>query len=210
VAALVLAANLAGAGAARAQVGVGPCAAAAAAAANVPKLKIGGKEVFVGCNAKDGLVGSIVAFAGSPTTQRQLQLAEQGWLLADGRGLKLRDFAVLHNAIGDEWRVSGGGETFDIPDLRGRFLVGLSAGAKAGARADSKVGNDLGAKSSTHTVPRALSAGGCSGDCKGWTADSAERLPKARAKDQKFADTKHTHSVSLPPSKVVVYLIKVK
>lgn len=62
-------------------------------------------------------IGSIQAYAGSTIPD--------GWLLCDGRYLYSLDNPELFDAIGYSW---GGGEgTFYIPDLRGRFLRGVSA-----------------------------------------------------------------------------------
>lgn len=54
--------------------------------------------------------GSVTAFAGS--------VAPQGWLLMQGQTVARRDYPALSAIFG------GAGETFTLPDARGRFLVG--------------------------------------------------------------------------------------
>jgi len=49
-----------------------------------------------------------------------------GWMLCDGRVLSQTNYPGLYNAIGIAWGNGGGGTNFNIPDLRGAFLRGVS------------------------------------------------------------------------------------
>jgi len=57
-------------------------------------------------------------------------LKKHGWLVCDGRSLKVSEYEQLHKRIGDGWGAKNPTVTFCIPDLRGSFLRGatLSAG----------------------------------------------------------------------------------
>lgn len=60
--------------------------------------------------------GTVAAFAGSA--------APEGWLLCDGSSVSSADYPALFAAIGTSWG-GDGSPSFNLPDLRGRFLRGL-------------------------------------------------------------------------------------
>lgn len=61
--------------------------------------------------------GTMVAFAGV--------VEPDGWSLCDGRAVLRAEFPDLFNAISDTWGVGDGTTTFNIPDMRGRFIRGV-------------------------------------------------------------------------------------
>lgn len=67
-------------------------------------------------------IGTIVAFGGPESC------IPDGWLFCDGDVLNSSEYEDLYNAIGTRW--GGDGNTFRIPDLRGRFLRGLDKSGK--------------------------------------------------------------------------------
>lgn len=84
--------------------------------------------------------GTIVAFGGA--------IVPSGWLLCDGAEVKRSMYAGLFSAIAVNF---GGGDrvtTFNVPDLRGRFMRGVDSGAgrdpDASARAASNLGGPAG------------------------------------------------------------------
>lgn len=79
----------------------------------VPYAKVAG-------NAVPFPPGFIMPFAGDTTK------IPQGWILCDGRELSRSQFASLYNIIGDNWGRGNGSTTFNLPDLRGQFLRGVS------------------------------------------------------------------------------------
>lgn len=85
-------------------------------------------------------VGTITAFAGPVAN------IPSGWLHCDGSELVAVEYPELFAALGNAW--GGGGSTFNIPDLRGRFMRGtdLTAGndPDAGARTASATGGNTG------------------------------------------------------------------
>ena len=85
--------------------------------------------------------GSIMAFAGStiPT----------GWLICDGSAISRATYTDLFASIAITWGQGDGSSTFNLPDLRGRFLRGVGGAA----------GNDPDANTRT-----ALNTGGNTGN----------------------------------------------
>lgn len=66
-------------------------------------------------------IGTIVAFGGTADK------IPEGWLLCDGSEKSNVEYSELYSAIGTSWgNVSGNATTFNLPDLRGIFLRGVS------------------------------------------------------------------------------------
>ena len=61
-----------------------------------------------------------------------------GWLLCDGRTVSRSDYPDLFNAIGISWGKGDGSKTFNLPDLRGMFLRGVSGESGNDQDADSR------------------------------------------------------------------------
>ena len=85
--------------------------------------------------------GMIVAFGGT--------VAPEGWVLCDGHSVSRTSYSALFGAIGDSWGKGDGVTTFNLPDLRGRFLRGTDSGAGRDPDAATRV---------------AINAGGNTGD----------------------------------------------
>jgi microcystin-dependent protein len=64
---------------------------------------------------------SVVAYAGSS--------APTGWLLCDGTAVSRATYATLFALIGTTYGVGDGSTTFNVPDLRGRTVVGKGTNA---------------------------------------------------------------------------------
>ncbi len=71
--------------------------------------------------------GAVLAWAGSA--------APDGWKLCDGAAISRSDFEDLFSVIGETFGAGDGSTTFNLPDLRGRFPLGLDN--MGGASADS-------------------------------------------------------------------------
>jgi microcystin-dependent protein len=84
--------------------------------------------------------GLIMAYGGAT--------APPGWLLCDGSAVSRTTYAGLFAAIGTNWGNGNGSSTFNLPDLRGRFLRGTDHGAghdpDAGTRVASAPGGSAG------------------------------------------------------------------
>jgi microcystin-dependent protein len=73
------------------------------------------------------------------------------WRVCDGKPLSRTDFATLFTKIGESWGKGDGNNTFNLPDLRGRFLRGVDGGSANDPdatdrldRANQKVGGIVG------------------------------------------------------------------
>ena len=64
--------------------------------------------------------GIIIPFAGPAEN------IPTGWLLCDGSAISRSEYVNLYNAIGVCWGTGDGTTTFNLPDLRGMFLRGVS------------------------------------------------------------------------------------
>lgn len=63
----------------------------------------------------------------------------EGWLLCDGSAISRTEYANLYNVIGVCWGVGDGSTTFNLPDLRGVFLRGVSGASGNDPDAESRV-----------------------------------------------------------------------
>ena len=84
-----------------------------------------------------GLSGTIITYAGSNVPA--------GYLVCDGSAVSRVTYANLFAALGTAWGIGDGTTTFNLPDLRGRFLRGVDNGAgrdpNSGTRAATNGGN---------------------------------------------------------------------
>src|SRR5438105_3545394 len=63
------------------------------------------------------------------TTKVYSKISDEGWLLADGSAVSRTVFATLFAGIGTLYGVGDGVNTFNLPDCRGRTLVGAGQGS---------------------------------------------------------------------------------
>jgi hypothetical protein len=77
--------------------------------------------------------GMIVPFAGP------VENIPAGWMLCDGSAVSRTEYANLYNAIGVCWGTGDGSTTFNLPDLRGMFLRGVSGDSGNDADASSRI-----------------------------------------------------------------------
>lgn len=75
--------------------------------------------------------------------------APTGWVLCDGAAISRTSFAALFTAIGTQYGVGDGATTFNVPNAKGKVLVGIDA-----AQAEFDVrGETGGEKTHVTTVP---------------------------------------------------------
>lgn len=77
--------------------------------------------------------GMIVPFAGP------VENIPNGWVLCDGAALSRSTYSNLFSAIGVCWGTGDGTSTFNIPDLRGMFLRGVSGESGNDPDAESRI-----------------------------------------------------------------------
>ncbi len=120
--------------------------------------------------------GVIIAFGGLTPPA--------GWLMCDGRAVSRTEYADLFSAIDITFGNGDGVTTFNLPDLRGRFL----RGADNGAGRDPDV-----------SLRSAMNTGGLSGDNVG-----SIQGDQYRSHNHGVTDLGHTHSLDVPGSSGVV------
>ncbi|MCD4769663.1 MAG: tail fiber protein [Bacteroidales bacterium] len=119
--------------------------------------------------------GMIVPFAGDAGS------VPDGWLLCDGSEVSRTSYDRLFNTISVNYGYGDNSTTFNLPDLRGRFLRGVDNGS----------GNDPDAASRT-----ASNAGGNSGDAIGSWQPFATGLPTSIFSISAAGQHNHTGSLS--------------
>lgn len=81
--------------------------------------------------------------------------APEGWLLCDGQAVSRSTYDALFSALGTKFGVGNGSSTFNLPDLRGRFPLGLAAAGTGSVL--GQVGGQLdhthAGAAHTHTIP---------------------------------------------------------
>jgi len=87
-------------------------------------------------------VGSILPWAGASGS------VPTGFLLCDGTAVNRTTYADLYTAVGNAWGSGNNSTTFNLPDLRGRFLRGADLGTNrdndAVSRTQSNAGGNTG------------------------------------------------------------------
>ena len=127
--------------------------------------------------------------------------APDGWLLCNGAAVSRTTYATLFSVLSTTFGAGDGSTTFNVPDLRGRFPIGLAA-----AGTGSTLGGTGGNIDHTHSVDVAATTSG---------APSATTAVLAGAVN--VASDTHTHSTDPasvtsgtgnPPFQAVTYIIK--
>jgi microcystin-dependent protein len=92
-----------------------------------------------------GLTGTIL-----PTVATS---APSGWLLCDGTAVSRTDYANLFNLVGTAFGAGNGSTTFNLPDLRGRSIIGVGQGASLSNRTRGQTGGTESHQLSTTELP---------------------------------------------------------
>lgn len=87
-------------------------------------------------------VATVLSYAGST--------APAGWLLCNGAAVSRTTYAGLFGAIGTTYGAGDGSTTFNVPDARGRSIIGAGAGTGLTNRALGATGG-----AETHTLTSA-------------------------------------------------------
>lgn len=175
-------------------------------------------------------IGTIVAFAGAMDAA---WLNQQGWLYCDGSSYEKRDYIDLFLSLGTNY--GGGRTTFNVPDLRGRFVRGTSLGSPNDPGADTRAPSNEGGL--TGDNPGSLQPWMTAGPARAFTAvqagDHTHPVPHAPMDNNAYAiagshyglwtddwattstDGAHTHTLASggdaetrPINKYVFFIIK--
>lgn len=97
---------------------------------------------MVGASSGGSPAGSVTAFAGTTGS------IPAGWLLCDGTPLNSTNYPSLYAAIGIAWGngSNGSGTDFNLPDMRGYFLRGVSHSTTRDLDRNSRTPNGYGNK----------------------------------------------------------------
>lgn len=82
----------------------------------------------------DRYPGELMSFAGATPPA--------GWLVCDGRAVSRTTYGQLFAAIGTTWGAGDGSTTFNLPDGRGKALLGAGQGTGLTARALGSTGGE--------------------------------------------------------------------
>lgn len=89
--------------------------------------------------------GSLTAYAGST--------APSGWLLCEGQAVSRATYSSLFSILSTTYGSGDGSTTFNLPDLRSRFIAGKGTGTWSDALAETGGTKDAVVVSHTHTLP---------------------------------------------------------
>jgi microcystin-dependent protein len=132
-----------------------------------PQREIAAVIVAAGLTPSAGdltqLLQAIQSYAQIPTGVVQAYAGATppaGYLLCNGAAVSRTTYAALFAALGTVWGVGDGATTFNVPDFRGRTIIGVGTGAGLTARtlgqtggAETHVLSTAEMPSHTHTVP---------------------------------------------------------
>lgn len=169
-----------------------------------------------------GLVGATVVPPGTITAHAG-SAAPTGWLLADGSAVSRTTYAALYAECGTTFGAGDGSTTFNLPNLKGRFVVGIDAG---GTNPEFDTRGELGGgKTHSHPLSSAgwarIYVNGTNGDVEmdyttagaGWTSNrgAASTLTAGGNSNPNGARLEGaTDSASnLPPYMALNYIIKI-
>lgn len=97
------------------------------------KIYLNGEEFHGGggSSLESAPVGSILGFGGST--------APQDWLICDGSAISRTQYSELFEIIGTTYGAGDGSTTFNLPDLKGRVIVGAGEGTDSQETPETKV-----------------------------------------------------------------------
>lgn len=129
---------------------------------------------------------------------------DTGWLFCDGSAVSRTGYADLFNAISTTFGVGDGSTTFNLPDLRGRFPLGLAASGTG-----STLGGTGGAIDHTHDVDIAATTSGVESTDQTFQQGAGASLTVAAQNHTHSTNPASTTSTTAnPPFQAVNFMIK--
>ena len=104
-------------------------------------------------------IGTINPYAGLVEGTARGKLEQQGWLVCDGATVSRSMYEELFDTIGGSFGVGDNVNTFNLPDLRGRFVRGVDNGTNQDKEANERIesgdrgniGDNVGSLQNTQT-----------------------------------------------------------
>jgi hypothetical protein len=176
-------------------------------------------------------VGTILAYAG-PVDPAKLDTTM--WRECNGDALPRADYQDLFKVIGTLWGKGNGSSTFNLPDLRGRFLRGLDIGGVLDKDKNRVVGSPQGDATKQPNTPfktddpgnhnhnngeydRLLKFDGHGTSAHPTDSASENRQPNIEWQGQIVSRGQHTHTITnggdpetRPVNSAVIYIIRIK
>lgn len=84
-------------------------------------------------------IGTINPYAGLVDGTARGKLESQGWLVCDGATVSRSIYEELFDTIGGSFGVGDNVSTFNLPDLRGRFVRGVDHGTNQDKEANERI-----------------------------------------------------------------------
>jgi microcystin-dependent protein len=109
--------------------------------------------------------GMMLAYAGAS--------APSGWLMCDGSAVSRTTYSALFAVVGTAYGAGDGSTTFNLPDTRGRFVVGLGTHADVDSRSDNDGESTVSTRRPQHAHGFSLSGGSGGGHTHDSSSDSA-------------------------------------
>lgn len=168
------------------------------------------------------IVGSGTAVPAGQITPWVTNTAPTGWMICDGSAISRTTYAALFTTIGTTYGSGDGSTTFNIPNLKGRVIVGRDAsqtefdvlGETGGSKWLQAHGHEVRVNSFAGDLGIAISQGGGDGSWYG-VQDYPEANyhwanPYGTASSFYAAGTGYGNSQNLQPYMVVNYIIKLE
>ncbi|HAC64989.1 MAG TPA: hypothetical protein DCF68_16020 [Cyanothece sp. UBA12306] len=89
-------------------------------------------------------IGTILPYGGLVTGKAQGQLEQQGYLICNGQAVSRTTYSELFTIIGGAYGDGDNINTFNLPDLRGRFVRGVDHGTGRDPDANSRTASGKG------------------------------------------------------------------
>ncbi len=138
---------------------------------------------WVSSNMEQTPVGTIVPYGGSTIPS--------GWLVCDGSAVSRTTYSALFAAIGISWGYGDNSTTFNLPDLRGRFLRGVDGGANVDPDKASRTASNAGGNTGNNV-------GSLQGDAMGAHTHSVSGTTAGAGTLTTSGESGHTHSIDPP------------
>ena len=90
-------------------------------------------------------MGTVISYAGTTLPA--------GYLATDGSAISRTTYSDLFTAIGTTWGAGDGSTTFNVPDIRGRNLIGSGAGTTTTARTVGQINGEENHTLTTAEIP---------------------------------------------------------